>query len=50
MKYKLYKTSHNDKSNILEEVLHNRRIENTKEYLNLDKKVLIPYNKLDNIF
>ena len=49
MKYKLYKTSHNDKSNILEEVLHNRGIENTKEYLNLDKKVLIPYNKLDNI-
>lgn len=49
MKYRLYENSDNNTSNVLEEVLKNRGINDYKKYLNLDESVLIPYGKLDNI-
>lgn len=49
MKYKLYKNSDNNTSNVLEEVLRNRGIDDYEKYLNLDESVLIPYENLDNI-
>lgn len=49
LQYKLHKNGHNDKANILLEVLHNRGIEDVEQYLHLDSSVLIPYTKLDNI-
>ena len=49
MQYKLYKNANNDTSNIINEVLKNRGIDDPQEYLNLNKSVLIPYENLDNI-
>lgn len=49
MKYRLYKSGHNDTSNVMKEVLHNRGIDDYNTYLNLDDSVVIPYEKLDNI-
>lgn len=49
MQYKLYKDGTNDTSNILEEVLKNREIDDYRRYLNLDESEVLPYNLLDNI-
>ena len=49
MKYRFYKNSNNDNTNVLETVLHNREIEDYKKYLNLDENVIIPYQRLENI-
>lgn len=49
MKYRLYENSDNNTSNVLEEVLRNRGIDDYEKYLNLDESVLIPYENLDNI-
>ena len=49
MKYKLYENSDNNTSNVLEEVLRNRGVDDYEKYLNLDESVLIPYENLDNI-
>lgn len=49
MQYKLYENGNNDTSNVLEEVLKNRGIDNWNTYLNLSEDVVLPYNYLDNI-
>lgn len=49
MKYKLYKNSNNDISNVMAEVLKNRGIEDYEKYLHLNESVVIPYDNLDNI-
>lgn len=49
LKYKLYENSDNNTSNVLEEVLRNRGVDDYEKYLNLDESVLIPYENLDNI-
>lgn len=49
MKYKLYKNSLNDVSDIMKTVFKNRGISNYYEYLNLTDSCLISYDKLDNI-
>ena len=49
MQYKLYKNGNNDTSNVKEEVLKNRGINDYRRYLDLDKNVIIPWNNLDNI-
>lgn len=49
MQYRLYKNGNNDTSNIVEEVLKNRGIDNWNTYLNLSEDVVLPYNYLDNI-
>ncbi len=49
MQYKLYENGNNDISNVLEEVLKNRGIDNWNTYLNLSEDVVLPYNYLDNI-
>ena len=49
MNYKLYENSDNNTSNVLEEVLRNRGVDDYEKYLNLDESVLIPYENLDNI-
>lgn len=49
LKYKLYENSDNNTSNVLEEVLKNRGVDDYEKYLNLDEDVLIPYENLDNI-
>ena len=49
MKYRLYENSDNNTSNVLEEVLRNRGVDDYEKYLNLDESVLIPYENLDNI-
>ena len=49
MKYRLYENSDNNTSNVLEEVLRNRGVDDYEKYLNLDESVLIPYEHLDNI-
>ena len=49
LKYKLYENSDNNTSNVLEEVLKNRGVDDYEKYLNLDEDVLIPYENLDNM-
>ena len=49
LQYRLYENANNDTSNILEEVLKNRGIDDYYTYLDLDESVVIPYQKLDNI-
>ncbi len=49
MKYRLYENSDNNTSNVLEEVLRNRGVDDYEKYLNLDESVLIPYENLDNM-
>ena len=49
MKYRLYENSDNNTSNVLEEVLRNRGVDDYEKYLDLDESVLIPYENLDNI-
>ena len=49
LKYRLYENSDNNTSNVLEEVLRNRGVDDYEKYLNLDESVLIPYENLDNI-
>ena len=49
MKYKLFKSSLNDKENVIETVLLNRGIENPQEYLSLDESCTNDYNNLKNI-
>lgn len=49
LKYRLYENSDNNTSNVLEEVLRNRGIDDYEKYLNLDGSVLIPYENLNNI-
>ena len=49
MQYKLYENGNNDTSNVMEEVLKNRGIDNWCTYLNLNEGVVIPYQNLDNI-
>ena len=49
MKYKLYENSDNNTSNVLEEVLRNRGVDDYEKYLNLNEDVLIPYENLDNM-
>ena len=49
LQYKLYKNGNNDTSNVKEEVLKNRGINDYRRYLDLDKNVIIPWNNLDNI-
>ena len=49
MQYRLYKNGNNDTSNVVEEVLKNRGIDNCDTYLNLSEDVILPYNYLDNI-
>ena len=49
MKYKLYENSDNNTSNVLEEVLRDRGVDDYEKYLNLDEDVLIPYENLDNM-
>lgn len=49
MQYRLFKNGNNDTSNIMEEVLKNREIDDYKRYLNLDDSVVIPYGLLDNM-
>ena len=49
MKYKLLNNSLNDKENIVETVLLNRGIKDTKKYLSLDESCVDDYNNLDNI-
>lgn len=49
MQYRLYENGNNDTSNVIEEVLKNRGIDNWNIYLNLSEDVVLPYNCLDNI-
>lgn len=49
MRYKLYENSKNDVNNPVETVFLNRGILNWKEYISLNKSVIIPYEHLDNI-
>lgn len=49
MQYRLYENGNNDTSNIMEEVLKNREIDDYRRYLNLDDSVVIPYSLLENI-
>lgn len=49
MQYKLYENGNNDTSNVIEEVLKNRGIDDWNTYLNLNESVIIPYQNLDNI-
>ncbi len=49
MQYRLYENGNNDTSNVLEEVLKNRGIDNWNTYLNLSEDAVLPYNYLDNI-
>ncbi len=49
MQYKLYENGNNDTSNVVEEVLKNRGIDNWNTYLNLSEDVVLPYNFLNNI-
>jgi single-stranded-DNA-specific exonuclease len=49
LKYKLYENSDNNTSNVLEEVLRNRGVDDYEKYLNLNEDVLIPYENLDNM-
>ncbi len=49
MQYKLYENGNNDTSNVVEEVLKNRGIDNWNTYLNLSEDVVLSYNYLDNI-
>lgn len=49
MQYRLYENGNNDTSNVVEEVLKNRGIDNWNIYLNLSEDVVLPYNCLDNI-
>lgn len=49
MKYRLYENSDNNTSNVLEEVLRNRGVDDYEKYLNLNEDVLIPYENLDNM-
>lgn len=49
MQYKLYENGNNDTSNVMEEVLKNRGIDDWNTYLNLDENVVNPYKNLDNI-
>lgn len=49
MQYRLYENGNNDTSNVIREVLKNRKINNYNEYLHLSKYVVIPYDRLDNI-
>lgn len=49
MQYKLYENGNNDTSNVLAEVLRNRRIDDYYRYLNLDESAVEPYQNLDNI-
>lgn len=49
MQYKLYDNGNNDTSNIMQEVLKNRGINDYDKYLNLDESVIISFEKLNNI-
>ena len=49
MKYKLYKHSENNTSNVIMEVLKNRGVTDYKTYLNLSEDVIIDYKRLENI-
>lgn len=49
MQYRLYENGNNDTSNVIEEVLKNRGIDNWNTYLNLSEDVVLPYDCLDNI-
>lgn len=49
MQYKLFKEGRDDTSNVLEEVLRNREVDDYIRYLNLDESAILPYSSLDNI-
>ena len=49
MQYRLYENGNNDTSNVIMEVLKNRKIDNWYTYLNLNNDVVLPYGYLDNI-
>lgn len=49
MQYKLYENGSNDYSNILKEILKNRKIDDYITYLHLDSTCEIPYTNLNNM-